>query len=91
MRNRQAIGAAVATVITVSVAAAVWAYGVIPAPTYESLLDRPDPAITGTIAFVRVGDDDDDDDDDDEAGNGKAGDALAASDDDGGGMGEDEG
>lgn len=49
--RRRAAVAAIGTALTV--AAAVWAFGVAPLPDYPSLADGPDRSIPGRVAFVR--------------------------------------
>jgi hypothetical protein len=50
------VAIAVAGAVTLAVAGAVWRYGVVPLPQFPALAGRPDPSITGTVAFR--GDDD---------------------------------
>lgn len=55
-RNRRpAIAAAITAVILVAAFSGIVLLGRLPAPSYPSLADRPDPRIPGTIAFWRTG------------------------------------
>ncbi|MGH8904126.1 MAG: hypothetical protein ACRDYA_21205 [Egibacteraceae bacterium] len=53
--RRPVIAVAVATVIVVAAFGGIVLFGGLPAPSYPSLADHPDPRIPGTVAFWRTG------------------------------------
>jgi hypothetical protein len=54
--RKATVAIALAGIVTLAVAGAVWRYGVVPLPQFPALAGRPDPSIPGTVTFR--GDDD---------------------------------
>ncbi len=55
--RRSTVGWVIAATLTFAVVGGVWRYGIIPTPSFPALAERPDPTISGRIAYVPADDD----------------------------------